>query len=688
MLAETEETTTLDQVTVSAATRTEKLASALPVTTTVVSTEALRQQFSVSTDLGQALAQFIPSYAPSRNKLTSRSETFRGRDPLYLVDGIPQSNPLRAGNRESTTIDAFFLDKIEVVHGSSAAQGLGATGGIINFVTLSAPESDGTTTRLEVGGTSSARLKSDGYAGKAAAAVSSRAGAVSAVVGATWEHRPMAFDGKGRTLGVDNVQGDTLDSDTWSVFGKAAYDFSERHRAEVMVNHFELEQNGSWIPVAGDRARGLPTTSAPGRPAGKPAQNEVTSAAFTFTDRQLFAGELTANLFFQDFAATYGASDTPANRTFFRVNGVPLLDQSQIEARKEGARVTWVRTFTEWGNLGVVTGADYLNDETEQVLVLTGRTWVPPTTYEGWSPYLQLEKPFGPVTLHGGVRYEIAQLDVADFRTIESSGNTFVRGGKPSFEEALFNAGAAWRLNPRVVLFGGYAQGFGMPDVGRVLRAINTPNQSVDSFIDLQPVVTDNWEAGVRWFGKDWKAAVSAFFSTSELGSRLVASPAGIFDVVRERTEIYGVETTGEYRIPAVGTIGGYLALLEGKSDRNGDGRIDRRLPAVNITAPKLGLFWDRSWTQHVSTRIQSLTLFDRKDPDKIAAGDFNGYTTLDALVTVRVGRGDLSAGVENLLDREYITYFSQTLTGVNADAFNYFAGRGRTLSMRYRVSF
>ena len=50
-------------------------------------------------------------------------------------------------------------------------------------------------------------------------------------------------------------------------------------------------------------------------------------------------------------------------------------------------------------SVGVITGFDYLADETAQVLVLTNRTWVPFTTFRGWSPYAQLEKPFGPLTL-------------------------------------------------------------------------------------------------------------------------------------------------------------------------------------------------------------------------------------------------------------------------------------------------
>ena len=37
-----------------------------------------------------------------------------------------------------------------------------------------------------------------------------------------------------------------------------------------------------------------------------------------------------------------------------------------------------------------------------------------------------------------------------------------------------------------------------MPDVGRVLRAINIPGQSVESFLDLEPVLTENVEARHR----------------------------------------------------------------------------------------------------------------------------------------------------------------------------------------------
>jgi hypothetical protein len=40
-----------------------------------------------------------------------------------------------------------------------------------------------------------------------------------------------------------------------------------------------------------------------------------------------------------------------------------------------------------------------------------------------------------------------------------------------------------------------------MPDVGRVLRGISRPNQDVDTFLNVEPVVSDNTEVGVEYRG-------------------------------------------------------------------------------------------------------------------------------------------------------------------------------------------
>lgn len=77
------------------ATRAPLPASSVPATITVIDGDEIRLQLSVANSLSDILGNLVPSFSPSRQKLTSSGETLRGRKPLYLIDGVPQSNPLR-----------------------------------------------------------------------------------------------------------------------------------------------------------------------------------------------------------------------------------------------------------------------------------------------------------------------------------------------------------------------------------------------------------------------------------------------------------------------------------------------------------------------------------------------------------------------------------------------------------------
>src|SRR5688572_3792165 len=145
-VAHADDATDIDRVTVSASTsRVPDSEAALPNTITVIDQAQLQQQLALTQDISQVLANLIPSFAPSRQKLTNSGETLRGRKPLYLVDGVPQSTPLRDGGRDGHTIDPSMIERIEVIHGANALQGLGASGGIINIITKRAPRRDGET---------------------------------------------------------------------------------------------------------------------------------------------------------------------------------------------------------------------------------------------------------------------------------------------------------------------------------------------------------------------------------------------------------------------------------------------------------------------------------------------------------------------------------------------------------------
>src|SRR3546814_20498777 len=83
--------------------------------------------------------------------MSSFGESLRGRQPLYMVDGVPQSTPLRDGSRDAHTIDPAMIERIEVIHGANALQGLGASGGIINIITRRAPRQDGSFHEATIG---------------------------------------------------------------------------------------------------------------------------------------------------------------------------------------------------------------------------------------------------------------------------------------------------------------------------------------------------------------------------------------------------------------------------------------------------------------------------------------------------------------------------------------------------------
>ena len=100
-IAQSNDAVQLDRVTVSASTsRIPDSAAALPNTITIIDRQQLDQQLALTQDLSQVLANLIPAFTPSRQKLTNAGENLRGRKPLYLVDGVPQSTPLREGGRD------------------------------------------------------------------------------------------------------------------------------------------------------------------------------------------------------------------------------------------------------------------------------------------------------------------------------------------------------------------------------------------------------------------------------------------------------------------------------------------------------------------------------------------------------------------------------------------------------------
>ncbi|NMG45305.1 TonB-dependent receptor [Aromatoleum toluvorans] len=682
------EETQLEAVTVTA-TRSGGVAGETPQKITVITREEIEHQLAINSEPSQVLGNLIPSYSPSRQKLSNAGETFRGRNALYMIDGVPQSNPLRDGKREGYTVDLSMVERIEIIHGASAEQGLGATGGIINFVTRR-PRGGDLRQHAGVSVTAPTENDYDGLGYKLDYRVEGSRGNWDFLAGLSYQTRGLYYDADGKAIGVDNTQGDTMDSKSYDALFKLGYWFDDNQNLTLSINRFELKGNNDYVNVPGDASEGIPATSRRGTVGGDAPKNEALTSSLSYTHAKLAGNEIGVQLYSQRFRALFGGGTETAFQDPRIAPRGTLFDQSQNESEKLGAKFTVKRDGLLDNRLMLTGGFDVLQDKTRQRLVDTDRDWVPETRFRNFAPFVQAElRPFQRLKLQGGVRREFAELDVDTFQTVWSTnraGGVTVQGGNPTFEETLYNAGFVFEATDWAQVFANYSEGFGMPDVGRVLRAISTAGQSVNNFLDLQPIVTDNREAGFRLKRGPFDFELSYFESDSDLGSRLV-SVGGVYQVRREKTEINGIEASAGWKINADHRLQASYAQVNGRSDTDGDGKVDTDLDGANISPDRLTLRWSARWSDKIDSHVQGSYFFDRRFDDRRL--DFSGYSLVDASMTYRLPVGRLTAGVENLFNKDYVTYYSQTLAANEATRDErYFKGRGRTVTVGYQVDF
>jgi iron complex outermembrane receptor protein len=670
------------------ATRTAKAVDKIPGAVSVISQRELGTQYLLSDDPSAALAMYVPGYAPSRQKMTSTGESLRGRTPLILLDGVPQSNPLRAGMREGYFADTAVIERIEVINGASAMQGMGATGGIINYITRT-PRTAGTS--YTVNARMSSQIRGDSLDWKIGHTLAHKSDAFDMLAFVSLQQRGIGYDGNGRALGIETIQGDTMDARGNDLFLKIGKSFGDQ-RVQASFNRFRFAGDGDYRNIGANFAAGIPTTAAEGTPPGAPPRNKVQTGSIEYSHAALAGGALSAQVFSQDFASLYGATNTSTFQDKAIAPVGTLYDQSEVVAKKYGSKLTYVRPDTLVAGLELTAGLDYLHDRTKQHLAATSRTWVPTLDFTSTAPFMQLEYDIGTVTVRGGLRRDGANLRVDSYTTLAAYGSQLVQGGERSFTKTVKNIGAVWRFAPQWSAFVSSAEGFGLPDVGLVLRGVNKPNQSVDALFDLQPVVTRNNEIGVNWRGKGGSAGASYFDSRSALGTALRINSAGIGVLDRVPTRVRGWELTGEWNVAKSASLFGSYSRLDGKTATSAGAPLDVD-PGARSQGPDkavLGANWQP--LPATSLRLQASHLADRDINSGRTVGTsnleehFNGYTLVDLAAGWDTRHGKFGVGIENLTDRQYIGYYPQSAS--YKDAASYFAGRGRTFSVSLTRTF
>lgn len=669
-----------------------KAVDKIPGAITLITPAEVQRSLTITEDNTAVLAKTVPGYSESNQTLNTLGETLRGRTALYLFDGIPQSTPLRDGSRNATFTDMAIVERIEVIGGASASEGIGAAGGVINYITKRATEPG---MHLNVGGRLGGQFRDDSTVWKVQGDLSYKGDDLDVFAAVAYVDRGATYDARGRRIGL-SASSSLADSTQKNVFLKAGTDLGsgDVQRLEVTGSYFKLASKGNYHYVAGNRALGLPDTSEPGpllvngQDVTREEFNEFLQSAINYRHSDLFGGTLVATAYWARQSMRYpGENGTDRQDPLIAPLGT-LVDQSEVFSKKYGVRTSYSRPNFLIEGLELRFGIDVVHDQTEQRLALTNRVWVPPMNYTSFGPYTQLSWDIGPVTLTGGWRHEDGRVKVDDYTTTYFRNRVFVSGGTLKYKNDLFNGGAIWRIGGGFSAFASYSEGFTLPNVGIPLRNINQPGQSVQGILDLQAVVFENKEAGVNWRGSWGSFGASYYRSYSRLGSTLSVDPTTLDFVLNRRpVRITGVDATAEIRPTSTLRVNAVYSHVNGKTSRanNVVEPLDVTLGIVNIAPDKLNTTITWSPIEAASLSLGMDKTFTRTINEGTALRErTTGRTLFDLTARYRVdGVGTVSLGAENLLNKYYFLAFSQI------DFFqNYFAGRGRTVSLTLRSNF
>ncbi|WP_028108273.1 TonB-dependent receptor [Ferrimonas futtsuensis] len=659
----------------------------VPASITIVTAEQLQDDLQVSSELQNMLAIRVPGMAPSTGSSSNSGQTLRGRAALVMIDGVPQSTPLRNGALGVRTLDPSVIERIEVIKGATSIYGNGAAGGIINYIT----KKPGKEHQVELGLSSRASLVKleDSQGHRLEGGLNGSVNQFSYVLSAVREENGVQRDAEGDIIGTKYGISESV---AQNYFTKLAYQFDDDKSLQLTYNYYESQMDADLVDVVGDINAGIKTyaiknTSGepnPGEPQG-PRGNH--NAMLQYQDFEVFSNtDMTLDGYWQKIENVFFYSPVLANPDEGYAGG-----QSYIKSEKRGFRATF-NSQLEWDQIEgtFIYGADLLNDVTSQPLV-DGRIWVPEMDMSNLAFFLQTKWIIADDwVLKAGVRKESIDLDVNDYQTLKLCRSADVcsipmdvTGGKLEYRATTYNVGLRYMADERFSPFANYSQGADISDIGRLLR---TATVTDISDIRTEASIIDNYEVGFSSQFDDLMFSLAAYRSTSELGTSNTFDPnTGVYMPVRAPQKIWGYEASLDYAVDDSLSLGATYSWVEGK-----DTDKDVYLGARQISAPKLTAFLD--WRPVDNAKL-SLTYLhvgsrDRFDPvDGKYVGDqgpIDSYDLFNLSSRYQLGNWELFAGIENLFNEDYYPATSQAYTygGYNTK------GLGTTLNLGAKIRF
>lgn len=654
----------------------------------VISFAELEKTLQVTAELQSILALHVPGMGPNTGTNSSSGQNLRGRNALVLIDGLPQSTPLRSGRLAIRSIDPSAIARVEVIKGATSIYGNGAAGGIINYITKRTADQDGFNGKVNLSTNFSAVDTDDSVGKRADLTLDGRSSNLSYVVNAAFEDNGIIKDADGDPLGlIYGLSG----FESKNLFTKVAYDLDQDSGLLFSYNYFEGQQKTDYISVDSNRNTGVKSyakknkegITEPGDPQG-PRGNH--NARVQYEHAAIFDNtHFTGDFYWQQIENVFFYS------TKFRDPELNLDGgQSMIESEKKGVRGNFNTEFDlENTQVNLIYGIDVLNDVTAQSMV-DGRAWTPKMDMDNMAVYLQSKFVMNENwVLKAGVRHEEIDVTVADFKTLMvcrkvCSESLDVKGGDLSYSATTYNLGLRYNAIDAFTPFISYSEGFNVLDLGRTLRTSNTPNISE---IDTEASIIKNYELGFEGHQGIYNYQFAAFISKSDVGTSLKENPVtGKYESIRSPQEIYGWEVALGAQATDNLTLGINYSWVEGKDTDN-----DEYLNGSTINPPKLAAYADYRVNEQWDMSLSLMHVGDRKRFKPVdgaytgTEGPVSAYYVVNYNTSYQVSEQlDFYLGIENLLNNDYFPARSQSYTG---NGYNV-KGKGRTINLGMSYSF
>ena len=681
-----EELKDLEEVVITTNRRVETL-DEVPSSVSVLNSREIERLNLTSNSIADVMNE-VPGLAISTSQTSSTGQTLRGRKMLVLIDGIPQSTPLRNGSRDVNTIDPNVIERIEIIKGATAIYGNGADGGIINYITKSPKAYKKLESTTELSSGISLVNMEHTLSSKLSQTFAGQVGDVGYVANASFGQTGIFRDANGEVISPSYGLGET---NQYNFFGKLNYEIDHNNSIEFMYNYFSSNQDTEYINqpgVYGER----PAIGVIGEDLGVDQGNRHNhNGQFTYNSYDLIGDtDFNANLYFQDFKTVYGFSPF-----FFNSETGYEGGQSMIESDKTGVRANFRTPYAFGAEFSgdILYGIDILNDVTSQYLV-DGRLWVPEVDMKNYAPYAQLKTLYRDFVLKAGIRFENINIDIPDYTTIyimpnggTPQGNVSVEGGELKYDATTFNAGLRYNGWNYLQPFVSFSQSFSIADLGRTLRSAT--ENTVDQ-ISSEAVIANNYEVGLNSTFGNTAVSAAYYISTSELGASYLEVD-GVFQIARQPEKVYGYEVALDTRLLDNLTFGTSVSVIEGELDSDDDGEYDAWMHGDRIPPLKVASYLNYNIFNKMNMRLAHIYSGNRERFDPRANDTYvYGQGPVDSFHLVNLtanyhmtGNTLLSIGVQNLLNEDYYLPISQW----DARPDNYIKGNGARLNMSLKVN-